>query len=307
MPISSDDSTYEDQFDPLQRRLWRVWRIARWELKGLLGHRRDILVETRWRLGDEIMAIPIYEALRQQHPNSRIGALCNYPELIEGNPFVDAINDAAVTPDKYVLLRGASRFVRRIEHYAAGAGVPTPRHRPRLYYNDWDSPQAVGLPRDFVAVSSGASWATKRWPIERWRELCRQLEARGHPVVELGHGDEPIGVGISLIDRTTIRDAACVLHAARLLICCDSGLMHLGLAAGTPVLALFGPTDPTILIGDDPDFHVITSGGECQGCWNKEAGSWRPGTCPKDEAVCLESVTTEQVRTRACELLEAGG
>ena len=64
----------------------------RWSMKRLTRLQRRILVEIRWRLGDEIMAIPIYEALREQWPQSHIAVLCNHPDLLAGNPHVDAVN-----------------------------------------------------------------------------------------------------------------------------------------------------------------------------------------------------------------------
>ena len=60
---------FEERFSPIGRRLRRVLRRAAWWYKGLLGLRRTILVEMRWRLGDEIMALPIYDALRARYPN----------------------------------------------------------------------------------------------------------------------------------------------------------------------------------------------------------------------------------------------
>jgi ADP-heptose:LPS heptosyltransferase len=101
-----------------------------------------------------------------------------------------------------------------------------------------------------------------------------------------------------------VRDAACILHAARLFVCCDSGLMHLALAAGTPTLALFGPTEPTILIRDDPNFSAIKSEAPCQGCWNVSQDMQEPGVCPLERAKCLESIQTIQMLDRVRGLLE---
>ena len=56
--------------------------------RAALGLPRDVLVEIRWRLGDEVMAIPIYEGLHHAYPDTRIHVLCNHPDLLTGNPHV---------------------------------------------------------------------------------------------------------------------------------------------------------------------------------------------------------------------------
>lgn len=290
---------------------WRLWRSIRWHAKRGLNLRRTITVETRWRLGDEIMALPVYEGLRKAYPECRIAALCHYPELLEDHPAVDVVN-APVTPDRYILLHSGPRTVPRIAHYAQLAGIPTPGERPHLHYADWPAPAVASYEGRFVAVAPGASWPIKRWPLERWRTLCQAIEARGFPVVELGHGDETIGVGKSLMNKTTVREAACVLRAARVLICCDSGLMHLGRAADAPVVALFGPTIPSILVPGDTGLTAVVSEESCQGCWNNEgqdgnprADTLQPGVCARGRAACMERISVEAVLSRVLPFLTA--
>lgn len=276
----------------------RLIHGVRWYVKAALGHPRCILVEIRWRLGDEIMALPIYEALRQKYPDSRIAVSCNYPELLENNPFVDTVNGEDLPIDRYVLLRGAPRDVYRLEHYARRAHVPMPSSRPRLYLDDGSCRLVDELPkgtRPLIAVSAGASWPTKQWPLDNWRGLCRDLEALGYPLVELGRGNEPIGAGTCLVDKTTVREAAAILRHVALFVCCDSGLMHLSLAVGTPTLALFGPIEPSILVRDDPRLHVIRNGRDCQGCCNVAGKTAQLGVCPLNIPLCLGLITSETV------------
>lgn len=301
-------ATYEDRFGALRRRVDRVWRGVKWRVKAFTGAPRHILVEICWRLGDEIMAIPIYEALRKAYAPCRITVLCMHPELLEGNPYVDSVNPPDVV-DRYILLRSDARAIPRIAHYARLAGVPTPAARPSLYYSDWPTPVLDAANGPIVALSPGASWSTKRWPQERWRALARLFADSGHTVVELGRGDERIGVGTSLVDKTSVRDAACVLRAACLMVCCDSGLMHLALAVGTPVVALFGPTDPDMLVPDDANLVAVRGRCDRPGCWNRSGQSFEPGTCPETssppgtDAECMTSISVKTVFDQAQELL----
>ena len=48
----------------------------------------------------------------------------------------------------------------------------------------------------------------------------------------------------SLVGRISLKQLAAVLRSADLMITVDSGPMHIAAAVGTPVLALFGATDP---------------------------------------------------------------
>jgi hypothetical protein len=52
----------------------------------------------------------------------------------------------------------------------------------------------------------------------------------------------------------------------------DSGAAHLAVAAGTPVVAIFGPTDPaTLWTWDEPDRYVALAGDStcARPCWDE--------------------------------------
>lgn len=291
---------YEARFGRVRRRLERIRRWAAWRIRGLRGRPRRILLEIAWRLGDEVMALPIYSALKQRFPDAHLTVWCTYPDVLDGHPAVDAVNDPAVCPDRYMLLRGTPAHGFRLAHYARRAGVPEPQERPRLRNTDWSTPMIRELPRahPLAVLCTGASWPTKRWPIARWRELAHRLTAAGWGVVQVGQGDEEIGVGVSLLDRTGVRDAACVLKAADVLISGDTGLMHVARAVDTPALALFGPTDPAILVRSDPGLQVLTNERPCRGCWNRPVGGPRmmvPGVCPLGIPECLDPIAVDAV------------
>jgi ADP-heptose:LPS heptosyltransferase len=301
------DARYEDRFSRAGRLGRRLARGMRWRLKGASGRPRNLLVELRWRLGDEIMSLPVLVALKRAYPDCRLHLLTNFPDLFAEHPAIDAVNVIPGTVDRYLFLRDAPRTVRRIEVYARLAGVPVPADRPRLELIGRALPDSIARPAGpgpLVAVSPGASWPIKRWPMAHWRDLCAALRERGVRVVELGHGDDCIGGIPSLMNRTTVQEAACVLRRADLFIGCDSGLMHLALAVDTPVLALFGPTDPDILIQAAPLFHPLRSGLPCRGFWNRPDHTGPPGVCPLGHESCLEDITAGRVLDAALELLE---
>lgn len=120
----------------------------------------------------------------------------------------------------------------------------------RTRVEDW----LAELPRPRIALNLGASRAYKRWPAERWRGVAQELTASGRGLVFVGdkHDAEIVaqlapslsGNFADLSGRTTLRELASVLASCDLLVTADTGPMHLAVAVGTPVIALFGATDP---------------------------------------------------------------
>jgi ADP-heptose:LPS heptosyltransferase len=83
----------------------------------------------------------------------------------------------------------------------------------------------------------------KNWPLDRYRELARRL-AETMPVAWCcGPEDDLPEAGIRIPD---LYELACRLAGARVFIGNDSGIAHLAAAVGTPVVVLFGPTDPRV-------------------------------------------------------------
>lgn len=107
-------------------------------------------------------------------------------------------------------------------------------------------PRAKFGTQKYVCVSMESAWPQKQWPAQRFIEIAKGLRDRGFGVVWLGL--KPLfasrqGSGdLDLTGKTDLRYAAAVLKNAELLVCNDSGLMHLAEAVGTPVVAIFGPT-----------------------------------------------------------------
>ena len=96
-----------------------------------------------------------------------------------------------------------------------------------------------------VAIHPGASIHEKRWPIERFAEVARDLVGRqGIKVLAFA---EPEGYGDSLGQiegvipaKVGLRQMIALLERCSLLICNDSGPMHIAAALGVPTVAVFG-------------------------------------------------------------------
>lgn len=154
-----------------------------------------------------------------------------------------------------------------------------------------------------VAVHPGGNWKLKRWPAAHFAQLGDALATEYRTkVLFIGDAAErPVVEGILhrmrtkplvATGRTTFRQLGALLARAQLFISNDSGPLHLGVAVGTPVIALFGPTDPR-LTGPPNGTQQITLFGSI-GC---PIPCYRL-TCPVN--LCMQQITVEQV-------LEAAG
>lgn len=108
----------------------------------------------------------------------------------------------------------------------------------------------VDCSRPYAVLLPGTNWLTKRWPAERFAALTGPLRSRFGLRSVLAGGRDAAGLAsafedvIDLANRTTLRQLVALLERASLVVCNDSGPMHIAAALGVPLVALFGPTSP---------------------------------------------------------------
>jgi heptosyltransferase-2 len=108
-----------------------------------------------------------------------------------------------------------------------------------------------GIAEPYFALAPGATYYTKRWPADYFKELIQIiLKKHKEPIVLLGSEGERESFAklmvservINLAGELNLQQAAAVLSHATALVSNDSGLMHMATAVKTPVLAIFGST-----------------------------------------------------------------
>jgi len=124
--------------------------------------------------------------------------------------------------------------VHATDYYLRQVGAPLGAV-PRI-----ECPRVQG---DFAVIQPFSSKRKKNWPLEKFRELARALEDRGLPVRWCAGPEEEFEGAERYED---LYELGRWLAAARLFIGNDSGVTHLAAAVGTPVVALFGPSDPAV-------------------------------------------------------------
>jgi hypothetical protein len=113
--------------------------------------------------------------------------------------------------------------------------------------------QCEGIARaDFAAIQPFSGSGRKNWPLERFREVAARLSI---PVRWCAGPEEPLADAVRF---DNLYELACWLASARVYIGNDSGITHLAAAVGTPVAAIFGPTDPAVWAPRGPHVSVLS-------------------------------------------------
>lgn len=150
-----------------------------------------------------------------------------------------------------------------------------------------------------IAVHPSARWPTKRWPAERFAALVDVLNRRERTVVVFIGSSDDCGVvnkitscmtttPLSSAGQTSLSQVAALLKKADLLLTNDSGPMHIAAAVGTPVVALFGPTDPRRTGPYGKGHTVLKKDLFCSPCFSRRCAN-------PDQLACMTSIGMEEV------------
>ena len=153
----------------------------------------------------------------------------------------------------------------------------------------------IDINEPFVAINPVAFWETKLWPDEKFARLADRIvdELEIKVVFTGGNGRKKIEriqsfmkqTAINLEGRTSLKDLAYLYGLSTLLVTTDSGPMHIAAAVGTPAVALFGPTDPSLTGPYGKGHTVIRRDVECSPCFRKK--------CKTLE--CMREIAVEEV------------
>jgi ADP-heptose:LPS heptosyltransferase len=131
------------------------------------------------------------------------------------------------------------------EMYLEDSEIAAARKRLEQLGAQWDRP--------VIAMHVGAGKVKNRWPATRFAGLAQLLHDRhgAHTVLCWGPGESALAdefrrcITLSAIEIPPdgLRELAAVFTQCSLVVCNDTGVMHLAAAVGTPLVAIFGPTN----------------------------------------------------------------
>ena len=161
-----------------------------------------------------------------------------------------------------------------------------------------------GCRRPLLGMNPGATYgAAKRWFPDRFAEVAEWfIKDTGGSVLITGsaaertiadeiikHIDPEIrasGLVNNLAGDTTLRELIALISECDIYLSNDSGPMHLAYAVGTPLIALFGSTDPTLTGPRDDGSIVLKADVGCDPCFKRE--------CDRD-MLCMYGINSEDV------------
>ncbi|MBN2031470.1 lipopolysaccharide heptosyltransferase II [bacterium] len=175
---------------------------------------------------------------------------------------------------------------------------PEERNEVDRFFNE----MRIETNKKMLAMAPGSVWFTKRWLPEGFAEVAHRIWRNWgvQPILVGGKEDEYLASRIAGQQNGYIVNGAgklSLLASAELIRRCsailtnDSAPLHLAVAVGTPVVAIFGPTVPAF--GFAPygeDHRIIQKDLDCRPCAIHGGNK-----CPKGHFRCMKDVTPEEV------------
>lgn len=161
------------------------------------------------------------------------------------------------------------------------------------------------IKRPILAVSPGAKYGnTKKWNSEKFIEIIKRFITSYGSVIIFGHeGDGLIFTEeeyenfknrvFDFTGKTSLSELISLLSQCDVLLCNDSGIMHLGYAVGLPLVAIFGSTSPELT--GPPKFagKLIKANVSCSPCFKNKC----------NDIKCMNSIEVDEVWSAIEELI----
>jgi len=193
---------------------------------------------------------------------------------------------------------------------AFGAEPEECERKPRIEYSAAARTDAEALLREarlegtepIFIVCPGSVWPTKRWTVEGYAGLIRLLE-RNYGRVLICGGPDDVAVAqavhrqsgaqaVNLTGRADLSTFMALIDCARVVISNDSAPMHMAVARGIPVVAIFCATTPSLGYGPYSEHAVVIEYKDlfCRPC-SRHGGP----VCPRGTEDCMRSITAPDV------------
>jgi heptosyltransferase-2 len=174
----------------------------------------------------------------------------------------------------------------------------------RRFAADFLAQHGIAPAQRLIAIHPFATNRPRAWHEDNFIALANRLQSeRGARIVVFGGpGDAAdaqvlqqgiVPAPIMAVGRTTLRQTMALLERCELLVCNDSGIMHLGAALNRPLVALFGPQSPVKFGPWGDRSAVVYKRFHCSPCRQKFFKECEPSA--RGKPACMEAITVQDV------------
>ncbi len=164
---------------------------------------------------------------------------------------------------------------------------------------------------NFIGFAPGAKHFTKMWPLEYYIELGRMLNDDGYTILLLGGKTDKvkcseihnaINDSIDLCTNDDLLQIGRDMRECKVVVCNDSGLMHLAQSVNVPLISIFGSTVKEFGFFPNSDKSVVVENNEidCRPC--SHIGKSK---CPKGHFKCMLDLTPNLLHRKIQKFVDA--
>lgn len=280
------------------------------------------IIRTLGGIGDVLMTTPLCRGLKRKWPGCKVTYATDKDymngslhDILKYNPYIDEVIPHQIVQGKKFdastdISSVCTRYekkenppVNRIDLFSHASGIPLFGDKLPIYIvTDEEKTWAKAFLKKYtikhnnpkqirwVGIQARSNSDRRNWPINRVKELAIQLAHQDNVrVVVFDHNDQEawnLSRVVPVINYK-IRQVAALIDAMDLIVCHDSGLLHIAGALEKRIVSVFGSTDPRSRI----NYYVNAIGVEdtslqCLHCWY--------ASCQYQYA-CMKNITVDQM------------
>jgi ADP-heptose:LPS heptosyltransferase/SAM-dependent methyltransferase len=268
-----------------------------------------VLLMREGGVGDVLMLTAVAYDFIRENKNCAVSFQTEHPEVFTSNPEIvpfregerydriidfnwiaecQGIGKGTCSLDKYMT-------VSRMDLFYEAAGLVAVQPKPVYRVGPAERLWAAGqIHRPYIVYALHASSVYRTYPLEQSIEVLKLL-AEKNEVAVVGQIEKQFGckrawqqfksrnLVLDFNDKTTFAQMAALVANAQLVICPDSGILHLTAALGVPCIALFGNIEPRLRIKYYPLVYPLVRKLQCSFCGDHP--KLTNGLCPSYDAL----------------------
>jgi len=257
-------------------------------IKKIQSHCFDIVIDLQNNRKSHILAFASMAPSRYGYDNGKLSFLLNR-KIKDDAPYLDPLEHQFRT----LRLVGIKPVDKKIELWPSSSDEDNVK---KFLQDNWvkDDKGLVG-----INMRASSKWVTKNWPAAYVAELCDRLAREFNMRAVLTGTKEDFDFAsriakmskskpIIAAGKTSVMELVCLIRHFKVYLTPDSAPMHIASSVGTPLVALFGPTDPRRHMVMTENSIVLCKSGElkCSPCYSP--------SCIKNFA-CMRKISVNEV------------